>query len=299
MLHNHGVAFMALKAMFASRWLDLPVLLHFHTWVTEATQYYPFPIGKDALVKMSWRYLRSLCQRSDGVVAPSETAINELREKVPGMKYTDFVSPGIDFTRFDPSINGSWVREKHDLGNAEVILHAGRVSEEKNLELIFDALPIIRKKKPDAKLLIVGKGPSMGQYRSIVKRKKLQEHVIFTGFVPDEELAAYYASADALVLASTFETLGIVMTEALAMGTPVAGLRHRVIPEIVRDSYNGHLFEYSAQDCAKGILKTLDAPDEMKKNAMESVKKFDSTECTKKLIGIYKNVMEVKRARSP
>ncbi len=297
-LHNHGIAFMALKAMFSSRWLGLPILLHFHTWVTDATQYYPFPIGKDMLVKMSWRYLRSLCRRSDGVVGPSETAINELKEKVPGMRFTDFASPGIDFRRFDPNIKGDWVREKFDIGNSEVILHAGRVSKEKNLELIFEAFPMIRKEKPNARLLVVGSGPAMGHYKALAKQNKIQENVIFTGFVPDEELAAYYASADVLVLASPFETLGLVMIEALAMGKPIAGLRYRVIPEIVREGYNGYLFDFTPRDCAANVLKALDAPDEMKRNAIESVQHFDSTECTKKLVEIYKKVIEIKRARS-
>ena len=45
-LHNHGVAFMALKAMIASRFLQIPCLLNFHTWVTEAAHYYPVNIDE-------------------------------------------------------------------------------------------------------------------------------------------------------------------------------------------------------------------------------------------------------------
>ena len=297
MLHNHGVAFMALKGMLASRHLHLPILTHFHTWVTEAIQYYPVNLGDDLMERLSWRYLRSLCKRSDGVATPSNNALQELRKKVPNMPYSDWVSPGIDTKMFNPSIKGDEIRERHNLVDKNVILHVGRVSKEKNMELIFDAMYHVKKQKPDAKLLIVGSGPAKEEYMNYVKQKKLDSDVIFAGFVPDEELPMYYAASDTFVLASKFETLGIVMTEALAMGKPVAGINHRVVPEVIQDGYNGHLFKEDSQDCASKILACLDAPDEMHKNAITSANRFDSETCLDKLELIYKKTNEIHEGR--
>jgi 1,2-diacylglycerol 3-alpha-glucosyltransferase len=299
LIHNHGLAFMALKAMFSSRQLKLPIVLHFHTWVTDAAQYYPLNIKEEYLKKGTWRYLKSLCQRSDCVVTPSETALNELKAKVPGMRCTAWVSPGVDFGRFNPHVKGAWVREKHGVGEAPMLLHVGRVSEEKNLELIFEALPAVKKQKPGVKLLVTGSGPALDHYKALAKAKNLEGDVVFTGFVPDEDLPAYYATADAFVIASTFETLGIVTVEAMACGTPAAGINCRVIPELIQDGRNGHLFEADPKDCAAGILKTLDAPEEMGRNAFESVQRFDTTECGKRLVEIYEKAMGVKRSRFP
>ena len=298
LLHNHALAFMGVKSMFASRKLELPILLHFHTWVTEATQYYPIRLNENLLIKLTWRYLRSLCRRSDGVVAPSRTAIEELRELVPDMRYTDFLSPGIDFERFNPGANGTEIRAKHDLKDSEVIIHVGRVSKEKNLGLVLDALPLIKKVKPKAKLMIVGDGPAMGDYKRMVAEKGLQTDVLFTGFVSDELLPGYYACADAFVMTSMFETLGIVMTEALATGIPVAGVNHRVVPEVVKHGYNGYLFEPDPQDCAEKLVMALDAPEEMRKNAVESVKRFNTHDSIVKLEEVYRAVMEVKSSRN-
>lgn len=295
-LHNHGLAFMALKAMFSSRQLKLPILLHFHTWVTDAPQYYPFNIKEEYLKKATWRYLRSLCQRSDGVVAPSETALNELKTKVDNMKYTNWVAPGVDFNRFNPNVKSDWVRDELKLGDSPVIIHVGRVSMEKKLELLFEAMPIIIKQKPDAKMLVVGDGPALDHYKALAKEKKL-DNIIFTGFVPNDVLPAYYGCADAFAIASTFETLGIVTVEALACGVPSAGLNYRVTPEIIKPDYNGYLFDDNAKDCAAGILKTLDSPPEMKKNAFDSVQRFDTMECGKKLVGIYEDVMKLHKAK--
>lgn len=297
MLHNHGVAFMALKGMFSSRVLSLPILTHFHTWVTEAIQYYPINLGDDLMENLSWRYLRSLCQRSDGVATPSNNALEELRKKVPNMPYSDWVFPGIDVEMFNPNVNGQEIRDRHNLADNDVILHVGRVSKEKNLDLIFDAMPQIKKSKPNTKLLIVGSGPAKESYMSQVKEKGLANDVIFTGFVPDEDLPKYYAASDTFVLASKFETLGIVMTEALAMGTPVAGINHRVVPEVIQDGYNGHLFSENSQDCAKQILACLNAPDDMRKNAITSANRFDTDKCLDKLEFIYKKTSEIHEAR--
>lgn len=297
-LHNHGVAFMALKAMFSSRQLKLPILLHFHTWVTDAPEYYPFNLRPDFLIKLSWIYLKSLCRRSDGVVAPSEAAINELRQRVPGMKYTNSVAPGIDFQRFHPGLKGGWVRMKHELNGHDLILHVGRLSFEKNLELVFDAMPIIKKEKPNAKLMVVGIGPAEQHYKALVKKKGLEKDVIFTGFVTDQDLPNYYAACDTFVLASKFETLGIVMTEALACGKPVAGINARVVPEVVRNGYNGYLFEEKPYDCAEKVLMALESKEKMKNNAIESVKKYDTNECAKKLVDIYKKVIDLKGEKS-
>jgi len=133
MIHSHGIAFMGFKAMMSSSILKIPLLMHFHTWVTEVAHYYPFNIKKEVLDDLVWRYLKPLCRHSDGVVAPSLTAIEELRQKIPGMAYSDWVFPGIDADKFNPSVNGSEIREKHGLNDNEVILHVGRLSLEKNL----------------------------------------------------------------------------------------------------------------------------------------------------------------------
>ena len=161
-LHNHGIAFMALKAMIGSNLTNIPCLLNFHTWVTEVQEYYPVNLNEDLMVYLSWIYLRVLIERSDGVVTPSESAMRELKEKCPKMRYTNVVAPGIDFNSFNPNVDGSGIREDLGLENSEILIHVGRVSKEKNLELIFKALPIIKKEKPNVKLLVIGKGPAKG-----------------------------------------------------------------------------------------------------------------------------------------
>ena len=297
MLHTHGIAFMGFKAMLSSRVLSLPLLLHFHTWVTEAAQYYPFNLDKELMESLSWRYLTPFCQKSDGVVTPSLDAMEELKKKVPNMAYTDWVFPGIDVNRFNPNVKGDAIRQRYGLEDNEVILHLGRLSQEKNLELVLNAMTILKKSKPNARLLVAGDGPARDHYRSLVKEMHLEDRVIFTGFVPDAELPNYYAASDCFVLASKFETLGIVMTEALACGKPVAGIDFRVIPHVVKDGYNGYLFKEDAHDCAEKLKQSIEAPAGMKINALQSISIFDTEKCMEKMEYIYKRTSEIHEER--
>jgi 1,2-diacylglycerol 3-alpha-glucosyltransferase len=297
MIHTHGVAFMGFKAMMSSRMLKIPILLHFHTWVTEVSQYYPFNLDDQFVEQLFWLYLKPLCQHSDGVVAPSHNAIEELKKIVPGMAYTDWVFPGIDSDRFNMNVKGDSVRAKYGLENNEVILHVGRLSVEKNLELVLDGMRILKKTRPSAKLLVVGDGPARDIYKNQVREKNIEDSVIFTGFVPSEELPMYYAASDSFVLASKFETLGIVMTEALASGKPVAGVNFRVIPDVIQHGHNCYIFEPTPQDCAEKMLACLDAPDEMRQNAIASVSMFDTDKCMEKMELIYKRTEDIHEER--
>lgn len=296
-IHTHGVAFMGLKAMMSSNVLKLPILLHFHTWVNEATPYFPVNVDPKFMETLLWMYLKPMCRRSDGVAAPSQNAITELRKIVPDMAYTDWVFPGIETEIFNPNVKGDSVREKHGLRDNEIILHVGRVSEEKNLGLVLEAMQILRNKRPNAKLLVVGTGPARERYQARVKEMHLEDNVIFTGFIPAEDLPKYYAASDMFVLASKFETLGIVMTEALASGKPVAGINCRVIPDIIKHGHNGYLFESDPRDCAEKIELCLDAPEEMRKNTLKSISQFDTDSCMQKLEMIYRKTEDVHAGR--
>ncbi len=292
-IHNHGIAFMALKAMIGSNLTNIPCILNFHTWVTEVQEYYPVNIDEDLMIYLSWIYLRVLIGRSDGVITPSNAAMRELKEKAPNMRYTSVVAPGIDAKRFNPSVNGSEIRAELGLTNSEVLVHVGRVSREKNLELIFKALPQVRKERPDVKLLVVGSGPAKEYYQNLAREMRLDDVVKFTGFVADGVLPEYYATGDAFVMASPFETLGIVMIEALATGLPVAGLNYRVVPDIIKDGVNGHLFRNEPGDCATQIIKTLENRDSLKPDTTAIAKDFNNLESGKKLVKVYNEVIDL------
>jgi glycosyltransferase involved in cell wall biosynthesis len=117
---------------------------------------------------------------------------------------------------FDPSKRdrGFWV--SRGLGESEVgLLFVGRVSKEKNLDVLVAALRRLSKEGVRVRPLIVGNGPYMGEMKRLLKGG------IFTGYLGGEELAQAYASADMFVFPSTTDTFGNVILEAQASGIPV------------------------------------------------------------------------------
>jgi len=290
-LHTHGVAFMGLKAMFASRFLKKPLMLTYHTMVTEASYYLPMNIDADFMRYLMWIYLRQFLKRSDSVVAPTQAILDELSKEAP-LRLTAVIPTGIDLQRFKPGNDGSHIREKLGLGERKMVLHVGRVAMEKNLDLVIDGFKGVLRGEPDAVLLIAGDGPARIHYQARVREAGLEKSVHFAGFVPDAELPSYYAAADAFVIASKFETQGIVVMEALASGLPVAGINYRAIAEIVKDGGNGFLFSEEPGTCADAICKTLRAGDDIKGNAVETAKRFEQRACTAKLVEAYGALLE-------
>ena len=93
--------------------------------------------------------------------------------------------------------------------------------------------------------------------------------MVFAGFVPDEDLPAYYDAADIAVSASKFETQGLSILEAMASGKPVACRNGRAFAEIVRDGENGYLFD-DVEGCAEAMEKAFSAPQELRDASLQT-----------------------------
>jgi 1,2-diacylglycerol 3-alpha-glucosyltransferase len=145
-------------------------------------------------------------------------------------------------------------------------------------------------------LMIVGDGPAREHYMKLAAELGIADRTIFTGFVPDSELPQYYAANDAFVMASKFETQGIVVLEAMACGKPVAGINYRAVAEIVKDGVNGFLFDDSPESCASAMEKALDCSDHVRKAARQSAERYSMTDGIKRLVELYEFVIERKKA---
>lgn len=291
-LHCHGVASMAILSLTAARAMEIPHLLTFHTMANEAVKYYSFlPMREDVLVPSVWIYLRNMMSRPEVVIAPSAPIKEELLANGVRMHACEVVPTGVDLTRFSPKSYDRGFLERFGLDGHRVALHVGRLSMEKRLDIVLKAMVRLRKEEPDLRLLVAGKGPAYDHYRAMAQRLGVSDRVVFAGFLPDEDLPKAYATADMLVLASTFETQGLVVLEALASGTPVAGIRCRAIPEFITEGKNGCLFEEDS--CAEGIRRCLARASSMKMNAVASARDYSVDACTDRLVKAYALAKEI------
>lgn len=136
---------------------------------------------------------------------------------------------GIDAETFRPDVDGTPVRERHGLGDLPVIVCVSRLVPRKGQDMLIAALPHVRDQVgADVRLLIVGQGPYEPRLRSLARRRGVEDAVVFTGGVPETELAAHFAAGDVFAMPCRtrragldVEGLGAVFLEAAACGLPV------------------------------------------------------------------------------
>jgi glycosyltransferase involved in cell wall biosynthesis len=162
-------------------------------------------------------------------------------EKAPPSKI-QVVLNGIDFDRVRPSAEGAPERMRRQFGaeDSYLLLIVARLHPEKGHRYLFEALPdIVRRLGQPVRLLVAGAGRFEAAYRETVRSLGLKDMVSFLGFRRDA--ADLMAAADLLVLPSLAEAFGLVLTEAIYLGTPVVATRVGGIPEIVEDGRDGVL----------------------------------------------------------
>jgi phosphatidylinositol alpha-1,6-mannosyltransferase len=159
----------------------------------------------------------------------------------------EHLPPGVDTARFKPDpVARQHLRERHRLGDKPTVLCLSRLVPRKGQDMLIRALPDVRSEIGDATLVIVGGGPDSKRLADLAHEHGVADHVVFTGSVPAEELAAYHNIADVFAMPARtrgrgldVEGLGIVYLEASATGVPVIAGDSGGAPETVRQGETG------------------------------------------------------------
>ncbi|MCL2032281.1 MAG: glycosyltransferase [Methanomassiliicoccaceae archaeon] len=293
-IHIHGIAFMALKGLIVSRSTGVPAVTTYCTNVVDTLEFYsPVPIPMDILSKLAWIYIRNFMKRPSCIIGSTPATLTEFEENAVRTKRTAVIPVGIDVSRFRTGLDGSEIRKRHGFTDERVVIHVGRVSYEKNIGVAVKAFKHL---PDDVKLMIVGKGPALQDMKDLVKNEGLEDRVIFTGFVPDDELALYYSASDVVVSASRFETQGLTITEAMACGLPAACSDGRAFLDVVVDGVNGFLFKDTPEECAEAIMKCLESKEGMSANARKTAEEYSMEATGKKMISLYESVVSSRKS---
>lgn len=117
------------------------------------------------------------------------------------------------------------------------ILFVGTLEPRKNLRRLIEAFALLSGDDPDVKLVIVGaSGWLTSDLAPHVQSRGLSDHVIFTGYVSDEDLPRWYQAATVFCYPSLYEGFGLPVLEAMACGTPVVTSRTSSLPEVAGDA---------------------------------------------------------------
>lgn len=216
------------SAITTARSFGIPVTSSFHTNFDQYTGDYR--IGWLKPVVAAW--LRHVHNRTLRTFVPTQALLARLGTE--GYTNLRLLSRGVDTELFHParrneSLRASWGATP----DAPVVLHVGRMASEKNYPLLFRAFDAIKAVEPRARLVLVGDGPMLSAYQ------RQRPDIVFTGFYTGINLARHYASGDIYLHASTTETFGNVITEALASGLAVSSFDYAAAHEFIRHGGNG------------------------------------------------------------
>ena len=220
-----------LTALLAAKMLNLQTSGIYHT---DFPQYIRILTEDSFLESVAWGYMHWFYGQLDTVFVNSEEYKQSWIKRGFDPAKLKILPRGLDTELFHPARRDSAFFEKFGASNGEVrLLYVGRISREKDLDLLADAYRRLRKEGLPVQLFVVGHGPY-----SEALAKSLPE-AFFTGYLRGTELATAYASADIFVFPSTTDTFGNVILEAQASGLPVVVSDSGGPKELVADKANG------------------------------------------------------------
>jgi phosphatidylinositol alpha-1,6-mannosyltransferase len=174
------------------------------------------------------------------------------------------LTPGVDEDVFHPGVDGSAVRAEHGLLGRPLVVCVARMVPRKGQDMLIQALPVLRKRVPEAALMLVGDGPYRRKLEAMVDRLGLREHVVFAGRKPWAETPAHFAAGDVFAMPCRTrklglepEALGIVFLEASAVGLPVIAGDSGGAPDAVQDGVTGYVVDGRSPEAIADRLAEL------------------------------------------
>jgi glycosyltransferase involved in cell wall biosynthesis len=178
----------------------------------------------------------------------------------------EVIGSAVDLEKFRPPRDRAKFRREVGIGNdVPLIGNVGMIRPDKGQLELVKSVPLVLKKRPDARFVIVGQGTGILKrginVRNAIDRAGLADKIIMAGYRWDTP--GVYAACDMIVIASLrTEASPIVLREAFASGRPVIATKVGDIPEIVRDRENGLLIEPgNTQALASAILEFISNPE--------------------------------------
>ena len=245
--------------------------------------------------KKFWWFLVHFFNLADWITIPTETGAKMYMEHGLKNNITP-ISNGINTDIFKPNNNGKYLKERYKLPDKNIVMYAGRITPEKNLDVLIKAIPFVIK-EIDTHFLFVGSG---GEYKNsllnLAEKLGVSKYTTFTDFLDWKDYPNIYSIADIFTLPAESELQSIVTLEALASGLPIVVVNKGALPELASFG-NGFVFEpKNSEEMASKIVKILcneNLKKQMGKKSLELVKKHNLKSVAMQYEKAYETAVEV------
>lgn len=275
--------------LLLSKRIKTIVTLHDLAW-----RFFPENFRPEGVVWWRFAWPRSL-KKSAHIVVDSESTKQDMLKfyRLPEEKIT-VIYPYISLHLLETSSeNLNVLKERYNLPE-RYILYVGALRKNKNLELLLKAFQILKKEKNISQKLVLAGPKEWGNERIFLEitRLNLENEVIVTGAISDDDLPLIYKSADVFVFPSLYEGFGYPPLEAMACETPVVVSNTSSLPEIVGDA-GLYIDPLNPRDIAEKIYQVLSSPslaEKLRNLGLKRMKQFSMEKMVQKYLEVYKKV---------
>jgi len=283
-IHSQHPFLLGNNALKVSNKLKIPIVFTYHTVYEEYLDYIPLPkIFTKPIVRSM---VLSYCNRSDGIIVPSESIYNYLNQSSVKQSMQIIPSGILPVFEMNP------FTQKEARGPFK-LLTVSRFVKEKNIYFLLDVFSKLN--QDDFTFTLIGYGSELGNLKNYAYQKlNLSEQNLKFIEKPDKEvIASFYRDSDVFIFSSTTETQGLVLAEAMSCGTPVVALKASGSNDIIKNGTNGFLVE-SKHEMIKRINQISKDPilhRQMQKQSWLTGQSYNSFNSTQKLINFYKTII--------
>jgi phosphatidylinositol alpha-1,6-mannosyltransferase len=212
--------------------------------------------------------IRRIVADSDWFTYLGEYTLAGIRKAANPEDFVKFrqLTPAVDANEFHPDqkIAGNTLRASIGFAHRPTIVCVSRLMARKGQDRLIEALPLVQQQVPGAALIIVGSGSGLKKLQDHAVRVGVADDVHFTGKVPQQQLASWYAAGDIFAMPCRtrnagwdVEGLGIVFLEASATGLAVVAGDSGGAPDAVRDGETGIVVDGNDLDQIAGSISEL------------------------------------------
>lgn len=295
-IHLHSPLTVGMDAVMAARFFKKPLVGTVHVYLAESgyLRWFKYELAVKLVDNVVRRFLNFMFSQCDLVLAPSKMLVDEIKRS-DFKKPISYLPNGVSLTTSKSLSDKAKKIFKKKYGLKEkVVLHFGRLSYEKNIDVLLKSFQLLTKKHPDVSLLIIGDGPSKEKLVQMTKKLKIDKQVVFTGFIEHQALisSGILKLGDVFVTASPMENNPMVVLEAMMIGLPIVGVKQAGLIELI--SSNGFLVKPGdTKEMAEKLEKIL-SDDKLSRQmggkSLQLIKPYLIDKVVNKLLKLYQDL---------
>lgn len=286
-IHYHTQFILGWQAIVLGKLMKIPRIGTFHTYI--ADEWYLKVIGLDnfrIFGELGWKYNNFFYEHCEHVISPSQNALVELASHgIPDSKISLLPNPLPTEVKTKP------IHIEGIPDTPHIICSVGRLSREKSYDVCIRTIHAIAEKIPNVCFVIVGDGPERESLQELTRELGIEKSVLFLGKICHVDLlnSDLFARSKLFLTASTTETQGITIIEAMSFGIPIVGVDEKWVGEIIEDNgYKAPAWDTAAlaNHCVS-LLENTELQTKLWARSLEIVHKYDVAKLTDTLESIY------------